>query len=564
MLASLHIENVALIKRLDIDFENGFSVLTGETGAGKSILIDSINLVCGVRTSRDIIRTGEVECFVSALFFVEDKPTLEALSELGVQPDSEDGSMMLSRRFNADGRSVCKIGTRTVPVSLLKSVATHLISMSEQHDSYSLLNSELHGDYLDRFAQASIDGFETVKKAYGNSYLLYKKAKSDLQGARIDESERRSRLDFLRFQYKELEAAKIKVGEEAQLIAERNVIRNSETVTKAIKGTSALLMGSAKPGIYDRLIMASENVEKIADVIPEGNDIVERLVTLSGQVQDVNEALLKYLPKNLDDPSAMLDKIEDRLETISSIKAKYGETEEEVIKAFEEIAQKISFLEEYEFSIKELEEAETSARKECTACEEKLRSLRIKAAELMSEQINEEFNFLDMSGVLFEVCFKPLDEFDERGGVFPEFFVKTNPGEPFKPLSAITSGGELSRIMLALMKILAGCDSIGTVVFDEIDTGVSGKTSSKIGISIKSLSREHQVICVTHSAQVSAVAHHHYKISKNEIDGRMETSVELLPDDMRVQEIARILGGVTVTEHTLETARELIAQSKNI
>ncbi len=564
MLASLHIENVALIKRLDIDFEKGFSVLTGETGAGKSILIDSINLVCGVRTSRDIIRTGEDECFVSALFFIDDKATLEALSELGVQPDPDDCSLMLSRRFNVDGRSVCKIGTRTVPVSLLKSVATHLISMSEQHDSYSLLNSELHGDYLDRFAQASVDGFEAGKNAYYNSYLLYKKAKNDLQGAKIDESERRSRLDFLRFQHKELENAKIKVGEEAQLIAERNVIRNSETVTKAIKGTSALLMGSAKPGIYDRLIMASENVEKIADVIPEGSDIAEKLVTLSVQVQEVNESLLKYLPKNLEDPTALLDKIEDRLDTISTIKAKYGETEEEVLKIYEEITQKISFLEEYEFSIKELEEAEAKARADCTACEDKLRSLRVKASELMSKRINDEFDFLDMGGVLFEVHFEPLDELDEKGGAFPEFFVKTNPGEPFKPLSDIASGGELSRIMLALMKILAGCDGIGTVVFDEIDTGVSGKTSSKIGISIKALSREHQVVCVTHSAQVSSVAHHHYKISKNEIGGRMETSVEKLSEDMRVQEIARILGGVTVTEHTLETARELIAQSKNI
>mgnify|MGYP003293714792 CR=1 FL=1 len=564
MLLSLHIENVALIKRLDIDFENGFSVLTGETGAGKSILIDSINLVCGARASRDIIRSGEDECFVSALFSSLGSSAVASLEELGVTVDQDDDTLLLSRRFCSDGRSVCKIGTRTVPVSLLKSVSAHLISMSNQHDSYTLLNSELHIDYLDRFANSVVDNFTQIKNEYLLSYEAYKKAKAELRDARIDDNERRNKLDFLRYQYKEIEAARIKAGEEKELLAERLVIRNSETVTKAIKGASALLMGSSKPGIYDRLIMTAENIEMISDVIPGGADVVSQLHNLSSQVEEINSILLKYLPKNIDDPTLILDKIEERLDTISKIKSKYGETEEEVLKYFDDIAQKISFFEQYEFSIKELEE---SAEKTKALCEEnafKLKAVRKECSSKLAGLINSEFEFLDMSGVLFDTEFEPLEELDERGGDIPEFFVKTNPGEPFKKLSSIASGGELSRIMLALMKILAGSDSIGTVVFDEIDTGVSGKTSSKIGISIKTLSRERQVVCVTHSAQVSAVAHHHYKIEKNEFDGRMLTTVKKLDFDERVSEISRILGGVTVTDHAIETARELILQGQNI
>lgn len=564
MLLSLHIENVALIKRLDIDFQDGFSVLTGETGAGKSILIDSINLVCGARASRDIIRSGEDECFVSAIFSSLDAATIKALEELGVILDPDDEGLMMSRRFCSDGRSVCKIGTRTVPVSLLKSVSSYLISMSAQHDSYNLLNSDLHIEYLDRFANSVVDNFSKVKNAYILSFEAYKKAKNELEGARIDDNERRSKLDFLKYQYKEIEWAKIKSGEEKDLISQRLVIRNSETISKAIKGASALLMGSSKPGVYDRLIMSAENVEMISDVIPDGQAIASQLHNLSSQVEEINSSLLKYLPKDIDDPTAILDKIEDRLDVISKIKSKYGETEEEVIKTFEDIASKISFFEQYEFSLKELEENAENTRRDCKEKALQLKAAREKCAALLAKSINSEFEFLDMGGVLFETNFEPLDEPDERGFDVPEFFVKTNPGEPFKKLSSIASGGELSRILLAFMKILAGCDNIGTVVFDEIDTGVSGKTSSKIGISIKSLSHEHQVICVTHSAQVSAVAHHHYKIMKNESDGRMLTTVQKLDFDERVVEISRILGGVTVTDHAVETARELILQGQNI
>ena len=368
----------------------------------------------------------------------------------------------------------------------------------------------------------------------------------------------------MRYQHKEIESARIKVGEEASLVSERNVLKNSETVTKAIKGTSVLLMGTSKPGVYDRLIMASENVELIANVIPDGEEIASELRALSESVEEINSRLLKYLPRNTEDPTTLLDRIENRLDVISKIKAKYGDSEESVLSRFDEISKQISFFEQYEFSLKELEETEQEKRRQCEKCAKALSDARRAAARIMSESINAEFEFLDMGGVLFEVQFTELNTLEEIGDTLPEFFVKTNPGEPYKKLSAIASGGELSRIMLALMKILAGCDNIGTIVFDEIDTGVSGKTSSKIGISIKSLSKAHQVICVTHSAQVSAVAHNHYKISKRESDGRMQTEVTVLSESERISEIARILGGVTVTDHAIETAKELILQGKNI
>ncbi len=563
MLRSLHIENVALIKRLDIDFENGFSVLTGETGAGKSILIDSINLICGARASRDIIRSGEEECFVSALFDSLSGECIEILGEQGIETDSDDGSILLSRKFMSDGRSICKINTRTVPVSVLKSASACLVSMSEQHDSYSLLNPELHLDYLDRFANFSNKSFSDTKKKYSHAFALYSEAKNALKSAHIDESERRTKLEFLHYQQKEITSAKIKKGEEENLLSQRNVIRHSEVISKAIRGTAALLMGSSKPGAFDKLIMSSENIEKISDVIPNGNDIVSKLQSLAGEVSAISDELSRLLPRDVDNSTEMLDRIESRLDTIAKIKDKYGETEEDVLHTLENIEKQISFLEEYEFSIKELEEKERETRTVCQKCAQELLEARTKAAKLLSEKINGEFLFLDMKDVLFKVEFEKTDDLGENGDATFEFFVKTNPGEPFKKLVNVASGGELSRMMLALKKTLVGCDCVGTVVFDEIDTGVSGKTSSKIGISIKALSNICQVICVTHSAQVSAIASHHYKISKAEFEGRMFTSVQKLDEEERVLEISRILGGVTVTDHAVETARELISQGLN-
>ncbi len=564
MLRSLHIENVALIKRLDIDFDEGFSVLTGETGAGKSILIDSINLVCGSRASRDIIRSGEDECFVSALFDSLNQSCVDSLSQLGVEVDEDDGSIFISRRFMADGRSVCKINSRTVPVSLLKAASGYLISMSEQHDSYSLLNAQMHLEYLDRFSLFADKSFKDKKDKYLFDFETFEKAKTALNSARIDESERLTRLEFLKYQQKEIKEAKIKKGEEEDLLSERNVVRNSEVVSRAIRGTTALLMGSSKPGAYDRILMSAENVEMISEYIPEGQELVSRLQGLAGEISSISDTLLRVLPRDVDNPSALLDKIEARLDTISRIKKKYGDTEEAILLYLDDIEKQISFYEEYEFSIKELEEREQEARLACLASAEVLRGARESAATLLAEKINSEFEFLDMKNVLFKVEFETLSEPSEHGDALPEFFVRTNPGEPFKKLANIASGGELSRMLLALKKTLAGCDSIGTVVFDEIDTGVSGKTSSKIGISIKELSRHSQVICVTHSAQVSAMASHHYKISKSESDGRMFTLVEKLRDEERVMEISRILGGVTVTDHAIETARELISQGLNM
>ncbi len=560
MLRSLHIENVALIKRLDIDFERGFTVLTGETGAGKSILIDSINLVCGKRVSRDIIRSGEEECFVSAVFDVSHEKCISTLREMGIEVDEDEGTLLLSRKLSLDGHSTAKINLRTVPISVLKSVSACLISLSEQNDAFSLLNPELHTEYLDRYSLSLKSEFSDTQKSYLQLYELYESAKSELKNAYIDENERKSKLDFLKFQKSEIESAKIKKGEEQSLLAERSVIRNSEIVSKAIRGTCALLMGSSKPGVYDRLIMSAENVETISDVIPNGKEFVSQLQTLASDVETLSASLRSYMPRETDDPTALLDRIETRLDVISKIKSKYGETEEEVLNFFDGLEKQIGFLEEYEFSIKELEQKVQTVREELQISADKLQTLRRECADKMSNDINEEFLFLDMKDVLFKVEFEKLEDFNENGLYIPEFFIRTNPGEPFKKLINVASGGELSRVMLSLKKTLANTDGVDTVVFDEIDTGVSGKTSSKIGISIKALSKICQVICVTHSAQVSAIAAHHYKISKTETDGRMYTQVDRLDSEQRVMEISRILGGVTITDHAIETARELISQ----
>lgn len=562
MLRFLHIENVALIKQLDIDFSEGFTVLTGETGSGKSMIIDALNMVLGQRPPKDIIRHGETECYIYALFDLISPIAENKLREDGITPD-EDGTVMFSRRYTADGKSTFKINNRTVPISIVKNSASQLISINEQHDSYSLLNDALHVEFLDSYTSSILPEHVITLASYKDALIEYETQKKRLKELIDNAADRDTKLDFLKFQKTEISSAKLKAGEENELLVEKEKIKNSELIVNAVKGTLSLLSGGIKPGALDKAIGAHDNIEKIKDIVTDGEEIYNKLGSVINDLEDVVRSVSKIDTGVFDDPSAELDRIEARLDLISRLENKYGETEQDILDYLEDITRQISELEEYDFTLAEYEKNVQTAKDLAIKTAIKLRKEREEGAKLLTEAINREFLFLDMEKVLFKISFTPVDEPRTFGIDDIAFYIRTNPGEPFKSLSTVSSGGELSRIMLSLKTVLADCDGVGAVVFDEIDTGVSGKTSSKIGISLKNLSKNKQVICVTHSAQVSAIAHHHYKISKTETDGRTFTGVtELLGND-RINEIARILGGVTITESVIKTAEELIQQGYN-
>lgn len=562
MLSFLHIENVALIKQLDIDFSDGFTVITGETGSGKSMLVDSLNMVLGQRAPKDIIRHGEESCYIYAIFDSISKDTEKRLSELGVSPD-EDGTLMVSRLLTADGKSTFKINNRTLPVSIVKGVAALLISVNEQHDSYSLLNDALHVSFLDSFTTSVNPSHSQTLSSYKDAVRDYNDIKRRYNEHLESANDRETKLDFLSFQKKEISSAKLRAGEEEELLSEKEKIKNSELIVNAVKGTLSLLSGGTKPGAYDKLSGAYDNIEKIKDIVGDGESIYTKLGDILSSLDEVIKAVSRIDTGIFDDPTEQLDRIEARLDLISKLENKYGDSVEEILEYLDKISEQISELEQYDFTLAELEKQLTESKNNALEIAKKLRGEREVGAKKLTEAINRELLFLDMEKVLFKVEFTQLDEPTANGIDEVSFFVRTNAGEPFKSLSTVSSGGELSRIMLALKTVLSGCDGVETVVFDEIDTGVSGKTSSKIGMSLKNLSKSRQVICVTHSAQVSAIANHHYKIAKNESDGRTYTTLEQLESDARVHEIARILGGVKITDSVIKTAEELLQQGIN-
>lgn len=562
MLSFLHVENVALIKQLDIDFESGFTALTGETGSGKSMVIDSINMVLGQRPPKDIIRHGESECFIYVIFDSLSEEIVAAMADDGVSPD-EDGVLMISRRLNLDGKSTFKINNRTVPVSTVKSIAARIISVNEQHDSFSLLNDSVHVDYLDRYTASINPEYTSTLEEYKRALADYRDAKRRYSEHVSNANDKDSRLEFLKYQKNEISSAKLKLGEEEALLAEKEKIKNSELIVNAVKGTLSLLAGGNKPGAYDKISGAYDNVDKIKDIVPNGEEIYSKLGDVLTELDDIIKRVSSLDAGIFDDPTAELDRIESRLDLISKLENKYGETEKDVLDHLENISKTISELEQYDFTLEEYKTLVNETLGKAMAIAGKVRRAREVGAKKLTEAINSELAFLDMEKVLFKVEFSPLNEPQEYGIDDIVFYIRTNSGEPFKRLSAVSSGGELSRIMLSLKTVLSGCDGVGTIIFDEIDTGVSGKTSSRIGISLKKLSQTVQVICITHSAQVSAIAHNHLKISKQETDGRTFTFVTPLDTEDRIKEIARILGGVTITESVIKTAEELILQGIN-
>lgn len=556
MLANLKISNIAIIKEAVIDFGNGLNVLTGETGAGKSIIIDAINAVLGERTSRELIRTGTDFAEVCALFRNINNSVINVLTEIGIRPE-EDSTLLINRKMFADGKNVCKVNGQSVTVSMLKKIGQTLINIHGQLDNQNLLNEEHHVSYIDAFS-----GNELIKEEYVTAYNSFKEAERKYKSFVNNESEKARKIDILTYQTEEIEAADIKTGEYADLIKRRSFLQNAETLIELVSSALSAIQGEDGENGADSLVsFASSSLQKAADYDDTLKTVSETLTDISYSLADCASELNSFLFSADIDPKE-LDLVEERISVLESIFKKYGETEEDVLEYLQN-AQKE--LEEITFSdkIKENLKAEADEKeKQMFRCAEALSETRKRASEMFIKTVENELEFLEMPSIVFKVVQNKV-ECNENGQDEIYFMISANAGEEPKALSKIASGGELSRIMLAIKNVLASNDEIQTLIFDEIDTGVSGRTAQKIGIKLKEVSFDRQVLCVTHLAQIASFADSHYLISKSEHDNKTFTNVKILSDSERIDELSRIIGGIKSTDISKKAAEELIVNAKN-
>jgi len=550
MLSSVHIENIALITSLDIEFQKGFSVFTGETGAGKSIIIDSIGFALGNRADKDIIRSGENEACVEAFFGDLSSETVAKCVSLGIQPD-EDGCIFVRRTLNTDGKSVVRINGRQVPLSLLREISAYLVNIHGQHHNGELLNPDKHIDILDAYG-------ETAKElsAYREIYSEYTALQKRLSSLEMDEKEKKRRIDILKFQADEIKKAKLKKGEEEDLTFERNKIRNVEKIQKSVN-TAYNSLYADSGSVTEKIDKALSAVKLVSDIIPNADEYLEQLQDFKYRIMDIAELLYENIDGIDEDPDTALDRIESRLDVIAKLKMKYGSDVEQVLDYLKKCENELSEIELSDVISDEIRAKLSDIAPKLENASKKLTERRTECGKRLSKLIMDELRFLDMNGVKFAVSITKK-EYSEDGADKVEFLVSTNAGEPFKSLSKTASGGELARLMLAIKCVIAEKDSVETMIFDEVDTGVSGKTSRKLGLKLLQISKDREVLCVTHSAQIASLGDSHFYVSKAEKNGRTSTSIQMLSDTDRVDEVARIISGIGVTDSAREAARELI------
>ena len=553
MLSNLQIENIAVIKSASIDFENGFNVMTGETGAGKSIVIDSLNAILGERTSRELIRSGADSASVCAEFQNVGDNVKNELEKLGIE---KDDTLIVSRKLTPDGKNVCRINGMPATVSMLKALGVQLVNIHGQLDNQSLLSPETHCSFIDKLAGSGreLDEFKEL-------YSLYIKKENELKSLNTDVNEKNRRLDILNYQIEEIQKADIRPGEKDELTEKLGFLRNAEKVLDLLHTAYAALNGDGEmPGAADIAADAASKLLSAADYSSDfaetANGVNDAAMNLSAYTEELRDKIysLDYDPNET-------ERAEERLDVIYRLSQKYGDSEEEIL-AYLENAEKerdaLSFSDERAEQLR----AETEkAYNEALAAAKKLSEIRIEAGKKFSADVERELAFLDMPSVKFIVN-DSVGELYENGIDNIEFLLSANAGEEPKPLSKIASGGELSRIMLAIKCVLSELDDIDTLIFDEIDSGVSGRAALKIAAKMKELSKTHQVICVTHLAQIAAFADEHKLISKEEKDGRTYTCIASLDYDGRKYELARIMGGLTVTQSILNSAEELLSSAE--
>ncbi len=558
MLSSLSIENIAVIKKANIDFGSGFNVLTGETGAGKSILIDSINLIIGAKPSRDLIRNGESEATVSALFTEASIP-LSGLDDSDITPD-EDDNVYITRQIDSEGKAKTRINGRTVPVSLQRTLAERLVSIHGQNDNRILMSASAHLQYLDSYAEN-----KGLYDEYYSVYLELTEYKKKLSELYVDDREKARKTELLKYQIADIDGAKLKAGEEEELQAQKKRLRDAERIMKQSRlVTKALYRNDRSLPAYELIKKAITAIEGISEYFENAEQYIEKLSEMTYILEEIGLCAEDISGEEYSDPDKEIDRIESRLDLINKLQRKYGTDIAEILEYRERAAKELSEIELADELILELEDKIKKAEKRAQLLGEKLSLSRKEAARVLEGSVVSELSYLEMPKVRFKVDIKRSltpegkVKFLKTGIDEIEFLLSANPGEPLKPLAKIASGGELSRIMLALKSVNSRDEKGQTLIFDEIDTGVSGKTSQKIGMKLRALSKNNQVICVTHSAQIAAEAHHQFLIKKTESNGRVMTTVEELDREGRINEIARIMGGVNITSKLLDSAAEML------
>ena len=552
MLELLHIENIAIIEAADIEFAPGFNALTGETGAGKSIVIDSLSAVLGQRTSRELIRTGADKAFVSAAFSGVEPGLTEAL---GIQPEP-DGTLLLQREIQTDGKNVCRINGRPVTVSQLRALGTRLLNIHGQHDGQQLLDEEQHIVYLDSSGKT-----EALINAYTEKYRHFTDIRRQISALQMDEAEKARRVDTLQYQIEELKRAKLKPGEEEELTARRGMLRNAEKFLDAVAGADYALNGDdSGGGALSALRQAQDALGGVRHLDDAFGQLYERLGEAYSEVYDI-AATVEDKRGELDVSPGELDRVESRMDQLYRLKKKYGATVEDMLDYLHRCTEELAQIEDAGDTLARLEQelarTETDARQAAQA----LSDARKAAAERLTAQILAELQQLDMGKIRFAVDFaeKPLDS-DGMDAV--RFLMSANVGEELRPIHKIASGGELARIMLAMKNVLSEQDHVGTMVFDEVDTGVSGRAAQKVAEKMARISRRKQVLCVTHLPQLAAMADTHFSVEKGERNGRTYTEVRRLDREQRRQELARLTGGSHVSQTMLDGAEELLAQAE--
>ena len=547
MLSLLHIENIAVIQCADISFDKGFNVLTGETGAGKSIVIDAISAIMGERAYRDMIRTGSTKASVRGVF--TQVPELPWFQENGVEYDPET---VIQREVYLDGKNVCRVNGSLVSVSILRKLGVQLINIHGQHDSASLFDENNHLILLDDFS-----GNEPLRREYGEKYETYTQLQRQIASLTMDEGEKLRKMEMLRYQIQEIEKAKLTPGEDETLEQRRKLLQNSEKISDNLHdAVNAVYGGEDTDGAASLLGEAERSLSRLSRFSEDFTELHQRVADLMYQVQDVAEEL-RIARDDLSYSADELEEIESRLDVIHRLRKKYGATCQDILDYKEKASQE---LDEIVFSDDHLERLKAQCEKAKEAAWEaakRLRQSREAGAQVLSRQILSELAQLDMPKVQFQCQFSQTD-LTASGADLVAFYMSANAGEALKPLSKVASGGELARIMLAMKNVLAQQDQVATLIFDEVDTGVSGRAAQKVAEKLRSVSQNKQVLCVTHLPQLAALATTHFLIAKEERDGRTYTSVTPLDKEGRKRELARIIGGANITETTLKNAEEML------
>ena len=550
MLTNLYIENIAVIEKSNIDFTNGLNVLTGETGAGKSIVIDAINAVLGKRSSRGMIRTGADAAYVSATFEELSELVHKKLGAMGYS--AEDGSLILSRELSVSGKNTCRINSRPATVAALKELGEYLINIHGQNDNLELMNPALHIVYIDALADIG----ERLA-AYRGLYRELRAVEEELSSADTDEGERLRRMDLLSFQITELEDADITVGEYDALSEERNALQNREKIAKELMRARIALDGDDEAdGVLRMTDDAATSVMNASRYLSTLEGAADRLSSALYELQEISRELEGAMD-DIDADPHRLEEIEERLDLLYRLRHKYGDSEEELLAYLDNAKQELNALSDYAFNREQLEKRREELYNNAYHSAKELSDIRKKVCETFRESVEREMAFLLMPDVRLEIRHEEV-EMNTRGIDKIEFLISVNPGEEPKPVSKIASGGELSRMMLAIKTVLSRADFVQTLIFDEIDTGISGSAADRVGKKLHQLSADSQVLCVTHQAQIAAFADNHLFISKSVHDERTFTQVDSLDEEGRVRELARIVGGEQITDSALNHAKQLL------